>query len=359
MSRTFIIAEAGVNHNGSLDLAFQLVDAAVNAGADAVKFQTYKTENLVTKTAVQAQYQQENMGITLSQFDMLKNLEFSYNDFKQLKHYCDQKGTMFLSTPFDLESVDFLIQELELSLIKIPSGEITNSPYLYQIAKQGTEVILSTGMATVSEIHTALSFLAYGYNNQDTNTISLDKVNDYYTTLEAKDVLQKKVSILHCTTEYPTPVEDVNLHAIDYLKEELKLTTGLSDHSEGILVPVAAVVKGARIIEKHFTLDKEMSGPDHKASLNPRELKDMVESIRLIEKSLGKKNKKPVEIELKNKKVARKSLVAARPIKKGEIFTVNNLTVKRPGTGVEPVYYWDYLGKESTKEYKEDEVIQP
>lgn len=356
MANTFIIAEAGVNHNGSLDIAIQLVDAAVEAGADAVKFQTFKTENLVTKSARQAKYQEINIGKASSQFEMLKNLELSFDDFKKLKEYCIKKGIMFLSTPFDLESVDFLIKELHLSLIKIPSGEITNAPYLYKIASNGVDVIISTGMSTIEEIHHSLAFLAYGYANKI--DLSFEKVKDFYQTEEAKELLKKKIRILHCTTEYPSPFEEINLNVIDQIKKEFHLDVGLSDHSEGILVPIAAIAKGVSIIEKHFTLDKTMQGPDHRASLNPAELKEMVRSIRIIEKTLGEKNKGPTQSEIKNKSVARKSLVAARVIKKGEEFSLENLTIKRPGTGVEPFYYWDYLGKAAKKDYLEDEIIQ-
>ncbi|MEK5323159.1 N-acetylneuraminate synthase [Aeribacillus sp. FSL M8-0254] len=356
MKQTFIIAEAGVNHNGSLTLAFQLVDAAEKAGANAIKFQTFKTEHLVTKSAQQAEYQKKNIGKSLSQYEMLKKLELSYEDFKKLKQYCDEKGIMFLSTPFDLESVDFLIQELKLNIIKIPSGEITNAPYLHKIALHGVDVILSTGMATKEEIHHALAFLAYGFAKK--TDVSFDKVKRFYQTDEAKMILQEKVSILHCTTEYPTPYEDVHLNAMDDMEKEFHLSIGLSDHTEGIVVPIAAVAKGAKIIEKHFTLDKTLPGPDHKASLDPHELKEMIQSIRIIEKALGEKQKKPTQTELKNKEVARKSLVAAKSIKKGELFTFDNLTVKRPGTGIEPYYYWDYIGQKAGQDYEEDEVIK-
>ncbi|MCL6586716.1 MAG: N-acetylneuraminate synthase [Anoxybacillus sp.] len=356
MKSTLIIAEAGVNHNGSLDLALQLVDVAIEAGADAIKFQTFKTEHLVTKSVQQAEYQKKNTGKSLSQYEMLKKLELSYGEFKKLKRYCDEKNIMFLSTPFDLESVDFLIKELKLNLIKIPSGEITNAPYLYKIASYGVDVILSTGMATKEEIHHALAFLAYGFAGK--TDVSFAAVKHFYQTDEAKALLGEKVSLLHCTTEYPTPYEDVHLNAMDDMREEFHLPIGLSDHTEGIVVPIAAVAKGATIIEKHFTLDKTLPGPDHKASLNPNELKEMVQSIRVVENALGEKEKRPTKTELKNKEVARKSLVAAQAIRKGEMFTHDNLTIKRPGTGIEPYYYWNYIGKRAERDYKEDEVIE-
>ncbi|MET3697643.1 N-acetylneuraminate synthase [Bacillus oleivorans] len=353
---TFIIAEAGVNHNGSIDLAYRLVDAAVDANADAIKFQTFKTEKLVTKTTKQADYQVKNIGKSSSQFEMLKKLELSYESFRQLKSYCDKKNIMFLSTPFDLESVDFLIKELEIDLIKIPSGEITNAPYLYKIASQNIKVIVSTGMASIQEIHTALSFLAYGYSGK--KDVNYKNVKSFYSTKEAQLLLAEKVSILHCTSEYPTPFAEINLNAIDSMRREFQLDIGLSDHSEGILVPVAAVAKGATIIEKHFTLDRNLPGPDHKASLEPEDLKEMIQAIRHIEKALGHSEKKPTSTELKNKDVVRKSLVAARKIEKGEVFSLENLTVKRPGTGISPNYYWDYIGKTADTAYEEDEVIK-
>lgn len=357
MGKTFIIAEAGVNHNGSFELAKQLVDVAVEAGADAVKFQTYKTENLVIKGAAQAEYQIKNIGYSSTQFEMLKKLELSYEDFRKLKSYCDLKKIMFLSTPFDLESVDFLIDDLGIRLIKIPSGEITNAPYLYKIASKNAEIILSTGMATIEEIHLSLAFLAYGFAKK--KDLSIENVKQFYKTEEAKKMLEQKVQILHCTSEYPTPFDEINLNAIDVLKQEFNLNVGLSDHSEDIIVPVAAVAKGASIIEKHFTLDKSLEGPDHKASLNPKELTEMIRYIRITEQALGKKIKAPTVSEIKNKNIARKSLVAAKNIRKGEVFTENNLTVKRPGNGIEPYYYWDYIGQIATKNYKIDEVIMP
>lgn len=356
LNKTFIIAEAGVNHNGSLELAFDLIDAGVDAGADAIKFQTYKTENLVTKSARQADYQVKNIGESTSQFNMLKKLELSYEEFSHLKAYCDKKNIMFLSTPFDFESVDFLIKNIGMKIMKIPSGEITNAPYLYKIALQDVEVILSTGMANIEEIHRALAFLAYGFAKK--TNVSFENVINFYKTSEAKMLLKDKVSILHCTTEYPTPFEDINLNAMDDIYKTFGLNVGLSDHSEGIIVPIAAVAKGATIIEKHFTLDKTLPGPDHKASLEPKELYRMVSSIRQVEKALGSEKKKPTRNEVKNKEAARKSLVTTKAIKKGEKFTDNNLTVKRPGSGIPPYYYWDYIGKIAKVNYQEDEVIK-
>lgn len=356
-NRTYVIAEAGVNHNGSLQMAFDLVDAAAEAGADAVKFQTFQANQLVTKRAKQAAYQEKNMGESMSQYEMLKQLELSTDEFIKLQEYCREKSITFLSTPFDLLSVDFLIQTLKLDTIKIPSGELNNAPYLYEIASHRVKMILSTGMATIEEIHHALAFIAYGLGNK--MPVTLDSVNDFYQTDEAKSLLKEKVTILHCTSEYPAPIEEINLASIDYLKVETGLQVGLSDHSNDIIVPIAAVARGAVLIEKHFTLNKHLPGPDHKASLEPSELKQMIESIRQVERAIGTYGKTPSQIELKNKQVVRKSLVASQPIKAGELFTELNLTIKRPGNGVSPTLYWDYLGKKADKDYEEDELIQP
>lgn len=354
--KTYIIAEAGVNHNGSLDLAFALVDSAVEAKVDAVKFQTFKTENLVTKIAKQAIYQMENIGTETSQFEMLKKLELPHEAFVQLKNYCDKKQIEFLSTPFDRESVDFLIDKLKIKTVKIPSGELTNAPFIHYIATKRKPIILSTGMATMADIHEALSFIAYGlaYPSQK---VDVESVQQFYLTSEAKNLLNEYVTILHCTTQYPTPYGDVNLRAMNYLKEELQVAIGLSDHSEGIYTSVGAVALGAKIIEKHFTISRKLPGPDHLASLEPDELKEMVQAIRVIEQTLGDRCKRPTVNEVKNQIAARKSLVASKTIQVGEIFTEENLTVKRPGSGMEPSKLWSLLGKLSSKQYEEDMLI--
>lgn len=325
--KTFIIAEAGVNHNGSLKLAKQLVDVAVEAQADAVKFQTFKTENEISKIAQKAQYQKETTNSEESQYDMVKKLELPFKDFKILQNYCKQKGIMFLSTPFELESVKFL-ESLNLDYMKIPSGEITNLPFLREIASYGGKIILSTGMSTLKEIEEAINILK-----------------------------GCEISLLHCTTEYPCPYEDVNLKAILTMKERFKLPIGYSDHTQGIEVAIAAVAMGAEIIEKHFTLDKNMEGPDHKASLSPKELKQMVKSIRNIEKSIGDGIKKPSPSEIKNMEIARKSIVAKCGIEKGEIFSEKNLTTKRPGSGISPMKWDEIIGQIAKKDYKEDDLI--
>lgn len=327
MKKVFIIAEAGVNHNGSIELAKQLVDKAVFAGVDCVKFQTFKAENLVNKEAKKADYQVNNTGNNDSQLNMLKKLELSFEDFVELKKYCDDKGIMFLSTPFDHESIEFLAS-LNMPIFKIPSGEITNLPYLRKINSYKKEVILSTGMATIDEIQEALNIL--------------------------KDC---KVKLLHCTTEYPCPYESVNMCAMLTLKEKFNLPVGYSDHTQGIEVPIMAVSMGAKVIEKHFTLDKNMEGPDHKASLEPQELKAMVDSIRNIEKAFGDGEKEPQEAEKKNIAIARKSIVAKCDIKKGEILSEENLTVKRPGNGISPMKWDEIIGTVAHKDYHEDELI--
>ena len=329
-NRVFIIAEAGDNHNGDINLAYKLVDVAVEAGADCVKFQTFITEEIISKKAEMAEYQKKNTGISESQFEMVKKLELSFDDFKKIKAYCDQKGIIFLSTAFDLPSVKFLNQ-IQIPFWKIPSGEITNLPYLEAIAKTGKKIVMSTGMASLKEIEAALNIL---------------KVNG------AKDIV-----LLHCNTEYPTPMEDVNLLAMIQMRNLFNCKVGYSDHTQGIEVPIAAVTLGARIIEKHFTLNKNMPGPDHKASLEPEELKLMVTSIRNIEKALGDGIKKVSKSEKKNIEIARKSITAKKMIKKGETFTTDNITCKRPGNGISPMEWYNVLGQKAIKDFKEDELI--
>ena len=328
----FIIAEAGVNHNGSLKLAKKLVDEAKNAGVDCIKFQTFIAENIVSKTAVKAEYQKQNTNNSCeSQYNMLKKLELSFSDFIELNNYCKAKNIQFLSTAFDFDSIDFL-SSLDMNVWKIPSGEITNLPYLIKIANLGKDIILSTGMSTMEEIQNALSVL---------------KTNG-----------AGNITVLHCTTEYPAPFADVNLKAMLTIKDEFNVNIGYSDHTKGIEIPISAVALGATVIEKHFTLDKNMQGPDHKASLEPHELKKMVESIRNVESALGDGIKRLAESEKKNISIARKSIIAKRDIKKGEIFTQENLTVKRPGNGISPMKWFEILGQEAIKDFKEDELIE-
>lgn len=330
MNKTLIIAEAGVNHNGSLELAKQLVDKAVYAKADIIKFQTFRAEDLTTKDAQKAEYQKKNMSGEDTQYQMLKKLELKKEEFIELKKYCGSKGIEFLSTAFDLKSIEFLT-ELGMKRWKIPSGEITNLPYLIKIAKTNKPIILSTGMSTMDDIRHAIHAL--------------------------KDNGANEITVLHCTTEYPTPFNDVNLKAMLTIKNEFDVQVGYSDHTKGIEVPIAAVALGATVIEKHFTLDRNMEGPDHKASLEPDELKAMVDAVRNIETALGDGVKQPAESEKKNMAIARKSIIAKTYIKSGDIFTEDNLTVKRPGNGISPMRWYDVIGKVASRNFEKDELI--
>jgi N,N'-diacetyllegionaminate synthase len=328
----FIIAEAGVNHNGSIELAKQLIDVASNSGADAVKFQTFKAENVVSKNAEKAQYQKDTTDESESQFDMIKRLELDIDAHKKLIDYCKEKDIMFLSTPFDHESID-LLSDLGLQIFKIASGEITNLPYLRHIGSLDKQVVLSTGMSNLREIGDALNILINAGTSKD------------------------NITVLHANTMYPTPIEDVNLNAMQTIHKEFGIAVGYSDHTLGIEVDIAAVAMGASIIEKHFTLDKAMEGPDHKASLGPEELKAMVLSIRNVEKALGSNEKKPSPSEQENIDIVRKSIVASCSIKKGDLLTKDNITAKRPGTGVSPMKWDQIIGSIAIKEYKADEMI--
>lgn len=333
-NRCFIIAEAGVNHNGSLDLAKKLVDAAVEAGVDAVKFQTFEAENVVTKKAAMAEYQKKNTRKQESQLEMLKKLELKYDDFRILKDYCDKIGIIFLSTAHTEDAVDFL--DPMIPFFKVGSGDLTNLPILEKIARKKKPIIISSGMANLKEIEEALKTI--------------------------RKISKKKINLLHCTTNYPCPLREVNLKAMLLLHDKFEkrfapLEVGYSDHTEGIMVSAAAVAMGARVIEKHFTLDKNMRGPDHKASLEPKELKEMVRQIRNIELALGSGVKEPFLSEEKIKKIARKSIVANANIKKGEIIKKGMIIIKRPGTGIEPKYFAKILGKKAKKGIKKDELI--
>ncbi|MBO1519718.1 N-acetylneuraminate synthase [Oceanisphaera pacifica] len=352
-----IIAEAGVNHNGSAELAFKLVDAAHSAGADVVKFQTFKAKNLVTQEAKQAEYQTRNSGIAESQFAMLSRLELDYDAHKDLIAHCNELGIEFLSTAFDTESLGFLVTDLGLTTLKIPSGELTNAPFLLEHARTGCNLIVSTGMATLAEVEAALGVIAFGLTANADAQPSEIAFAEAYASEDGHKALKEKVTLLHCTTEYPAPVGEINLRAMQTMHTAFGLTPGYSDHSAGITIPIAATALGAQLIEKHFTLDKTMAGPDHKASLEPNELAAMVQGIRDVELALGHGIKSPQPSEVKNKPIARKSLVAADTIQAGEAFTVNNLTVKRPGDGLSPYLYWSLLNSTATKSYKEGEQI--
>ena len=331
-NKVFIIAEAGVNHNGSLDLAKRLIEIAVDSGADAVKFQTFKAESLVSKNAQKADYQKQTTDASESQFDMIKKLELDVETHKELITYCQEKDIMFLSTPFDHETID-LLSDLGLQIFKIPSGEITNLPYLRHIGSLGKQVVLSTGMSNLEEVGDALNILINAGTSKD------------------------NITVLHANTMYPTPMEDVNLNAMLTIQKEFDVAVGYSDHTLGIEVDIAAVAMGASCIEKHFTLDKTMEGPDHKASLEPKELKELVSSIRNIEKAFGSSEKKPSPSESVNIDISRKSIVAKIDIKKDEKFTDKNITTKRPGNGISPMKWDEIVGSIAQKDYKDDELI--
>ncbi|WP_304801077.1 N-acetylneuraminate synthase [Paramuribaculum intestinale] len=333
MSKVVIIAEAGVNHNGSFEMACRLADEAKRAGADYVKFQTGIPENVISVLAEQAEYQKHNTGTSESQLDMVRKIMLRPDDFKPLKEYCDSIGIRFLSTPFDLDSIDIL-KPLEMDLWKIPSGEITNLPYLRKIASMGQPVVMSTGMSRLGEVDDAVGVLLDG-------GLTLDMI-----------------TLLHCNTEYPTPYTDVNLRAMLTLRDAIGCRVGYSDHTLGIEVPVAAVAMGAEMIEKHFTLDKTLPGPDHVASLEPADLKAMVSAIRHTEAALGSGRKDVSPSERKNIAIARKSIIAARPISKGERFSHDNLTVKRPGNGISPMLWDTVVGLEAPRDFEPDELIE-
>lgn len=333
MNRTIIIAEAGVNHNGDIEKAKLLIEKAAEAGADFVKFQTFQSEKVVTKTAKRAEYQDANTGNSDSQYEMIKRLELSHEMHDKIIAHCKKNNIKFLSTGFDLESLDYL-NGLGIPLFKIPSGEITNLPYLRKVASFGKPVVMSTGMADMKEVKEAVEVLV------------------------SEGIEKGSLTVVHCNTEYPTPMEDVNLRAMNSIGEELNVKIGYSDHTLGVEVPIAAVAMGATVIEKHFTLDRNLPGPDHIASLEPEELKEMVQSIRNIEQAIsGSGKKEPSLSETKNKAIVRKSIVAAKKIKEGDLFTESNLTVKRPGDGISPMQWDNLIGTRAKKDYLEDELI--
>ena len=333
VKKVFIIAEIGVNHNGSLELAYRLIDEAVKAGADAVKFQTSRVDNVVSRFAPKADYQKKATGIDESQLEMIKKLKLNYDDHPKLIEYCKSRKTQFLSSPFDIEAIDSL-DRWGLDTLKIPSGEITHLPYLRKIGSLNKELILSTGMSSMPEVKQALEILIQA---------GTDK---------------KNITILHCNTEYPTPFEDVNLNAMLTIRKELGVKVGYSDHTLGIEVPIASVALGAEVIEKHLTLNRNMEGPDHKASLEPEEFSAMIEGIRRIEKAMGDGVKRCSVSEAKNKPVARKSIVAARDIESGETFSKDNLAVKRPGNGISPMRWDEIIGRTAERDFSADEMIE-
>jgi N-acetylneuraminate synthase len=352
----YIVAEAGVNHNGSIEMAKQLIDVAAEAGADAVKFQTFKAEKIISRYAPKAEYQIKTTDEKESQLEMVKKLELDEKAHCLMIEHCQFRKIHFLSTPFDLESIDLLAETFNLPCLKIGSGEITNGPLLLKAAMTGKRIILSTGMSSLGDIEEALGVLAFGYTCEKGN-ISLKSFTDAFQSEEGQQTLKNNVTLLHCTSEYPTPFEEANIAVLETLQTAFGLSVGLSDHTPGIAISIAAVALGASVIEKHFTIDKNLPGPDHKASLEPNELKDMVKYIRQVEAALGSFIKFPTQSESNNRDIVRKSLIASKPIKKGDMFSSDNLTVKRPGTGVSPMFYWNMLGKKSDRDYAEDELI--
>ncbi|MBX3515284.1 MAG: N-acetylneuraminate synthase [Xanthobacteraceae bacterium] len=353
--RTFIIAEAGVNHNGDSLQALELVRVAALAGVDAVKFQSFKADRLSTATAKKAAYQEVALGAKQSQYEMLRALELNEASELAIAEECRKQSIVFMSTPFDESSADFLVKQAGMNIVKVGSGELTNAPLLLHIARLGKKVILSTGMASMDEIAEALSVLVFGFREAarrpDISEIEkIKRVADFAS-------LSGHVSLLHCTTEYPAPIEELNLRAIPTMRDAFRLPVGYSDHSIGITIPPVAVAIGAEIIEKHFTLDRAQVGPDHRASLEPSELIAMVRAIRDVEKALGTGSKVPTESELRNREIARRSIVAANQIAKGEVFTESNLTTKRPGSGLRPIELWNLIGRKSARDYDADEAI--
>lgn len=354
---TTIIAEAGVNHNGSLEIAMELIKIAKEASADVVKFQTFTADSLVTTNAPRAVYQQANTQNSGSQHSLLKGLELSKEAYIKLSRYCESLEIEFLSTAFDIECLKFLVNETGIRRIKIPSGEITNGPYILEAARTKLPVILSTGMATIGEIEDALKVLAYGYCVPQGNPTKNDLLAAYQSTASQLE-LSKKVTILQCGTNYPLPPEDVNLRAMIAMGSMFNVATGLSDHTEGISISIAAAALGATVIEKHFTKDRKLPGPDHKASIEPCELTMLVHSIRQVEKSLGLGVKILSPTELENRRIVRKSLVASRPLKKGHSLSFDDIAAKRPATGYSPMSYWDMLGKRLSRDYEVDEAFE-
>jgi N-acetylneuraminate synthase len=352
----YIIAEAGVNHNGSLELARQLIDAATDAGADAVKFQTFRADSLVSRSAPKAAYQRATTDPEESQHAMLEALELSEAAHEELVGHCGQRGVQFLSTPFDIESLRLLVDRCHMPRIKIPSGEITHGPLLLAAARTGLPIILSTGMSTLGEVEQALGVLAFGYSGPEAEP-GLDAFASAFASEAGQAALRDRVTLLHCTSEYPTRPEDVHLRAMDTLASAFGLPVGYSDHTRGIAVPIAAVARGALLIEKHVTLDRTLPGPDHPASLEPDELAGMVRGIREVEAALGRSTKAPTAGEIEMRAVARKSLTAARRIEEGEQFSAENVVARRPGTGISPIRFWSYMGQEARGTYAAGEPL--
>jgi len=357
MSSTYIIAEAGVNHNGKISNAKSLIKYASKAGADAIKFQIFSANELVTKSADTAKYQKKNLKSYISQREMLSQLELQRSDFVELNNYCKKLNIDFLCTPFDVDALHFLVKDLKLKTIKISSPDILNGQLLFEAAKLGVNIIISSGMAKLGEIEYALSVIAAGYSFPH-DVPNHENLAKFYLNKDSQKYIKDKVTILHCNSDYPTKICDVNLKNLTTLKNTFQATVGFSDHTTDLDVAVAAVALGARVLEKHFTTDKALPGPDHLASLNPQELQHMIMKIRNIEQALGSSTKWPTISEYKNINSVRRSLCANQDIKLGEKFTNENLTIKRPGHGISSQYYWDFIGKTSKRSYKKDDLIE-
>ena len=354
--RVFVIAEAGVNHNGSAEMAMRLIDVAAEAGADAVKFQTFRSDKVVTAAAPKAQYQSANTGEAGAQLDMIRRLELPHDDFRRLAAHAAARGVEFMSTPFDLNSLRFLVRDLGMRRLKVPSGEITNAILLLEGARAGLPLIVSTGMSTLDEVEAALAVIAFGLTRSG-EAPSLAACRAALASPAGQRALQEAVTLLHCTTEYPAPIDDTNLRAMQTMRERFGLPVGFSDHTKGIAAAIAATALGASVIEKHFTLDRTLPGPDHRASLEPAELKAMVEGIRAASSALGSPVKAPTPSEIPNIPIARRSLVAARTIRKGEVFASDMIDAKRPGGGLSPMQVWSLVGTPAKRDYQIDEML--
>lgn len=356
--KIYIVAEAGVNHNGDIKLAKEMIDVAASAGADAVKFQSFCSEKVVTRYAGKADYQKKQLKQEAeSQLKMLKVLEVGRESHFELQDHCQKENIDFMSTAFDRESLHFLVQEIGVKKLKIASGEITNGPFLMEHARTGCDLVLSTGMSNLAEIERSLEVIAFGMMHPTDEKISEDAFKETYHTLEAQKMLKERVTLLHCTSEYPAPNNEVNLKAIQTIQEAFQLSTGFSDHSSGIAIPTASAAFGVTFIEKHFTLSRSFEGPDHQASLEPNELHEMVKAIRIVEEAIGDGRKTASPSERKNKIFGRRSLIAAKEIFRGERFSSDNTTAKRPGNGISPMEYWSILGQKSNRDYEVDELI--
>lgn len=356
-SPTTVIAEAGVNHNGSLEMALELVDAAAGARADVIKFQTFRAEHLATGSVPKAAYQKRRTNVEESQLDMLLRLELSVEAHKAIIKRCSEKGIRFLSTPFDLESLRLLTKTFQLEEIKVASGEITNAPLLLEAARSGCRLILSTGMATLAEVEQALGVIAFGFTSGPGDRPNRNAFEAALRQPQIWESLAERVTLLHCTTEYPADAADTNLKVMDTMKAAFGLEVGFSDHTEGAAIALAAIARGASVIEKHFTLDRSLPGPDHTASLEPAELEQMIRDIRRVEASLGSGIKQPCRVEVENMLVSRKSIVAARPIRSGQVLVENDMAIKRPGSGRSPMDYWDVVGTLANRDFAKDEPL--